>query len=156
MTDLVVRWPFWYVALVGYCLYLGVAAIREFARATPDMARAREAATTPHARGHLAGYRASQVTRAVFWVLGAAGLLAGWAWVRPVLAIGMLLPVRRIFRDYATGFAVGRKAGELAAAPEYVQGRTAPDSIALTASAAYVTLTRLLPLAGLVYSALTL
>jgi len=60
------------------------------------------------------------------------------------------------FRDYAVGFAEGRRAASLAAAPEYVRGRIAPTRADFAASALNTFVTRIVPLVVLVYAIVTL
>ena len=152
MPSIVTRWPIWYVLLALYCAYLGIEAFRYFQQSQPGLERAAASARTPLEKGRVAGYRARLISPAVGWSLAAVGLLTGWFWVQWAVAVSLLVSARTVFRDFATGFAEGRKASELAAAVEYVQGRTPPTQAAYVAAAGYAGLTRLLPAAAVLYA----
>ncbi len=152
MLELLVQWPVWYLALVAYCVYLAVDVWRRFRHLPPDLAGKPSSEMTPHERGQVAGYRGATMARIIAWLSAGAGLLTGADWVRAIFAVVWTWSVPTAFRDYAIGFATGRKAAELAAAPEYVMGRAARKPLDYAAAAGYVGVTRLIPAAAVLYA----
>jgi len=146
------QWPAWYLVLAAYCVYQGVSAFRHFRTLKPHIDSARAGATTPHERGQVAGYQLRILLPVVAWPIAAFGLLTGANLIRAVLIIAFAWSVRTGFRDYALGVATGRKAAELAAAPEYVAGRVQPGRTEYAIATAYFGVTCLLPIAGLLYA----
>jgi hypothetical protein len=152
MPSFIARWPIWYLLVVVSCFYLGVAAFRHFQRSQPGLEAALANASTPHDRGQIAGHGTRLLSPVVLWPLAALGLLTGAFWIQWLVAAGFLLSARVEFRDYATGFAEGSKAGELASSPEYVAGRVRPTRAAYVAAAVFVGVTRVVPAVALVYA----
>ena len=153
MHDLLVRWPFWYWALVIYTGYRGISALREYQKVfAPWIADAASKASSPREHGWVFGARARHLLPAILWTLGAAGLVIGLWWMRVLVGLAYLLPIRQHYRGFATGAATGRKSAELAAAIEYVQGRATPRPLDFTLAAIFVTATCLLPAAAALYS----
>ncbi len=151
-SMLIAQWPWWYLLLVVYCFYLGIDPVRCYWRSRPALRTAAAQASTPHERGRVAGYRARLLMPAIGWPMAALGLLWGPLWIRCGVAVAFVASARSSFRDFAVGFAEGRKAVELAASPEYVRGRARPARAALAAAAVYVALRHGVPLVALVYS----
>jgi hypothetical protein len=80
------------------------------------------------------------------WLVAAALLFTGRSWAITVVAVAYFFSAQRTYREFAQGFAEGIRSVELAAAPEYVQGRITPRARDRAAALVYVSLTRLLPL----------
>jgi hypothetical protein len=89
-------------------------------------------------------------------MLGAAGLVVGIWWIRALIGVGYLLPIRQHYREFAVGLATGRKSAELAAAMEYVQGRATPRPLDFALAGIFVIITSILPAAAALYSIWTL
>lgn len=151
MPSFLMRWPNWYVLLALYCVYLGVEAFRYFQHSQPRLRQAAASAHTPLEKGRVAGYRARLISPVLGWSLAGVGLLTGWFWVQWAVAVSLLVSARTVFREFATGFAEGKKASEFAAV-EYVHGRAEPTRAAYVAAAGYAGVTRLLPAGGVLYA----
>lgn len=147
IPEILARWPAWYLLLAGYTIYVGVERWR-YAQTQIEYVRANVPAAT-QTPGYLAGARFRAFGSALMWVAGGLALVTGSNVVRLIL---MLMFVRKAMtdqRDYATGFAEGRKSAELAAAWEYVRGRIRPSAPDRVAGILFATVTSLVPGFGL-------
>ena len=120
--------------------------MREAGKRAANLAPTSLPLTAPYDRGHRAGQLAAIWMRALTWFVGAALLMTGAPWALTVVAAGYATSARRAYGEYAQGFAEGRKAVQLAAAHEYVEGRVPPDRMAFFAAGVFITVTRILPL----------
>ena len=152
MATLITQWPAWYLVLVAYCIYLGVAAFRHYRAVRPQIDAAKAAATTPNERGQADGFRMRSLFPVFAWPIAGLALLTGANWVRAVVMIAFAWSARSGFRDYALGVATGRKAAALAAAPEYVAGRTQARPADYAIAILYFGVTCMLPMAALLYA----
>ena len=156
MLPFVARWPIWYLLVVLYCVYLGLEAFRFYRQNQPGLAAAAARASTPHERGRVVGYRVRLLGGVVGWPLAALGLLTSAVWIQGIVALAFLATARPVFRDYATGFAEGMKASQLAASIEYVHGRVKPTRAAYAVAVVFTAVTRLVPAAAIGYAIRTL
>lgn len=153
MQDFFARWPPWYWVLVLYTLGRGIGALRRYQKVyAPWIAQAASTISSPRQQGWVFGARIRRLLPPFLWILGAACLLTGVWWMRALVALGHLFPMRTEFRDFAVGMAEGRKAAELAAAAEYVRGRATPRPLDHVLAAIVVTVTCFLPFAATLYS----
>jgi hypothetical protein len=132
--------------LIAYTAILGLLALRHQSPIDAVPKTHEPIAADPYRRGELAGYRVGRWIRSIGWLVAATLLFTGRSWAITVVAVAYFFSAQRSYSKFAQGFAEGRKAGELAAAPEYVRGRIAPRARDRVAAVVYVTLTRLLPL----------
>ena len=157
MTDLVARWPLWYWLLALYTAYQGVSAWRYYHRTiAPALAEAAASATSPLERGKVDGMRIRSLAPVLLWFLGAIGLAWGGTWLRVLVALAYAIPTPGAFRSYAYGAATGRKAAQLAAAPEYVMGRATPATADYAMAVVYIAYRRVIPFIATVYAIWTL
>ena len=152
MGEVLARWPVWYWLLAAYTASLSVGALRHYARAASALREAERQAADEGARSRLQGQRAGGWARAASWLVAGLLLLTGWDWIRIIVAAAYARSAFTSVRAYATGFAEGRKAASLAAAPEYVSGRVAPRTPDYLVAGLFVAATRGLPLAALLYA----
>jgi hypothetical protein len=152
IPEFLARWPAWYLLLAGYTIYVGVERWR-YAQKQIEYVRlnAPEATHTP---GYLAGARFRAFGSALLWCAGGLALLTGSNAVRLVLMLMFLRKAAVDQRDYAVGFAEGRKSAELAAAWEYVRGRIRPGIPDRVAGLFFASVTSVLPALGLFTSIL--
>jgi len=94
-----------------YALYLGFDAARAVPIRLPR---------NTNLRTH--GWRAGLISRALVFFIGGVGVLCSWTPGWWLLVFGFASIAPREFRDFTTGAAEGRKAGELAASYAYVRG----------------------------------
>src|SRR5258705_11817321 len=142
MVEVFGRWPLWYWLLVAYTTVLGIRGAWDYAHLTHALRDAELQARDDLERSRLRGQRAGAGFRVGSWLVGSLLLLTGWNWVRVLVAIAYARSAIKTFRQYATGFAEGRKAASLAAAPEYVSGRVAPRMPDHFAAGLFVVVTR--------------
>jgi hypothetical protein len=152
MGEQIATWPAWYWLLAAYTASLSVGTLRQYARAASALREAERHAPDEAARSRLRGQRAGGWARAAAWLAAGLLLLTGWDWIRIIVAAAYARSAFTSIRAYATGFAEGRKAASLAAAPEYVSGRAAPRAPDYLAAGLFVAATRGLPLAALLYA----
>lgn len=156
MSDLVTRWPSWYLILVAYTVLIAVSELRRQRHVSAALQEAAAASASPGERTRAQGQRAGGWVRAATWLVGALLLLGGWTWARSLVALGYAVYARRSVRDFATGFAEGRKSTELAAAHEYVRGRVAPRAADYVVATCFALVTSGLPLAAVLYAIVAL
>jgi hypothetical protein len=153
VQEVLARWPPWYWLLVLYTRGRGIGALRRYHTVyAPWIAQSVPTISSPRQQGWVLGARIRYLLPPILWILGAAGLFAGVWWIRPFVAFGHLVPVRRQFRDFAVGMAEGRKAAKLAAAAEYVRGRATPRPFDQAIAAIVVSVTCFLPFVATLYS----
>jgi hypothetical protein len=156
MWSLHAHWPTWYFALIAYTAYLAVGALRYQARVVQSIRSAAPIDISERERAYAAGRQVGIWMRAGSWLIAALLLLIGTSWSCTLVAIGYGFSARASFREYARGFAEGRKAAELAAAPEYVRGRITPQPPDLLAAAVITLVLRIAPAVASLYMALRL
>ena len=122
-----------------YALYLGFDAARAVPIRLPR---------NTNLRTH--GWRAGLISRALVFFIGGVGVLCSWTPGWWLLVFGFASIAPREFRDFTTGAAEGRKAGELAASYAYVRGRVKPGVQVLLMGPVLIGLTRGLPIAALI------
>ena len=138
MPEVVARWPIWYLLLAAYCVYQGFAPAKFYWTNRAALRAAAAQAKTPHDHGRITGYRVRLLTPAICWPALGLGLLTGSLWIRIITAIAFLISARSAYREFAVGFAEGRKASELAAPVEHVQGRVRPARDAFLSAALFI------------------
>ena len=146
MFENVGNWPLWYWFLAAYTAALSIPRVRVYARQLGPLRAAARSAPSDLERGRVRGQQVGGGLRAISWLVGGLLLVGGWDWARLAVAIAYARSTMTSFRDYATGFAEGRKAASLAAAPEYVRGRVSPRAPDYFAATLFAGLTRVLPL----------
>ncbi len=152
MSEFFTRWPAWYLLLAGYTVFLGVERWR-YAQRQIEYVRLNVPAAT-QTPGYLAGARFRAFGSALIWVVGGIALVTGSNVVRLVLMLMFLRKATVEQRDYAIGFAEGRKSAELAAAWEYVRGRIRPGAPDRAAGLVFAAVTSVLPAFGLLAAVL--
>lgn len=156
MSDLVTRWPYWYLILVAYTAWMAINELRHQRNVSTALHEAATASASPGERARAHGQRAGGWARAAVWLVCAMLLLGGWTWVRVLVALGYAVSARRSVADFARGFAEGRKSAELAAAHEYVRGRVPPRAGDYLVANCFALVTRGVPLAALIYAIIAL
>jgi hypothetical protein len=146
--------PTWYLLLVAYTAILGVRALRDQSKIARELRALERATSDPFARGESAGRRVRGWTGSLGWLFAAGLLLTGRTWAITIVGVAYAMSARRVYGQFAPGFAEGFKSVELASAPEYVRGRVTPGARDRAAAFVYVLMTRLVPL-GAVLVALT-
>jgi len=144
----IARWPAWYLVLIGYTALVALSALRAQARITASIRGALATVTDPGERARLTGMLVGGWARAIVWLVAVVLLLAGTVWALTIVAVVYAFSAKKAYSDYAQGFAEGRKAAALAAAPEYVRGRVPPRTPDFVSAGVFTGVTRLLPLAA--------
>lgn len=156
MSDLVTRWPSWYLVLIAYTVLVAVSELWRQRQVSTALRNTAAASQSPGERARAEGQRVGGWVRAGSWLVGALLLFGGWSWARGLVAVGYAIHARRSVRDFATGFAEGRRSAELAAAHEYVRGRVAPRAVDYFVASCFTLVTSGLPLAAVLYAIATL